>query len=304
MEINFENLKQQVESISHSIAHDLERDISKHFDKCGLFYRIFSRCKSANSTVSKLKLKSKKYEEENKKMQDLLGVRLALYFKDDIDVCINIITSHYNIIEIVRDEEHTDTFSPIKLNIVCEMPKTLASLFSSEIWDFPIDKTFEIQIRTIFSEGWHEVEHDLRYKHKSDWDEHLDLSRNLNGIFATLETCDWAILNVFEQLSYQKYKTHDWNAMLRNHFRIRTDENTLSPQLEKIFNENPAVAKEFLKSDRKVLLLWLSNPIIKPYPKNLSTIVFITNALIVKNKDIFDITPSLIKTDIEKLSIT
>ncbi|MBK7959276.1 MAG: hypothetical protein IPK03_14995 [Bacteroidetes bacterium] len=27
-----------------------------------------------------------------------------------------------------------------------------------------VDSTFEVQLRTILSEGWHEIDHDLRYK--------------------------------------------------------------------------------------------------------------------------------------------
>ena len=45
-----------------------------------------------------------------------------------------------------------------------------------------IEPTFKIQIRTVFSEGWHEVEHDLRYKCKDDWEGCELYSHTLNGI--------------------------------------------------------------------------------------------------------------------------
>lgn len=32
-----------------------------------------------------------------------------------------------------------------------------------------IDDTFEIQIKTMFFEGWHEIEHDMRYKGEELW---------------------------------------------------------------------------------------------------------------------------------------
>lgn len=301
MSVDKEQLKQQVEAVSPSIAHELERELAKHFDKCGLFYRIFSRCKSASSTVSKITEKEAKYEAEGKRMQDLIGVRIVLYFKDDIDLCIRIIENNYTKLEIVRDEEQSDTFSPMRLNIVCAMPENISVMFSPEIWEFLIDKTFEIQIRTIFSEGWHEVEHDMRYKHKSDWEDHIELSRNLNGIFATLETCDWAILNVLDQLAYQKYRAGDWEAMLRNHFRIRMDHSKLSAKIRDIFDDNRNLAKEFLKVDRKILLVYLSNPKMRAFPKNISNLVFLANELIINNPELSQIAPQLIKDHINQV---
>ena len=291
MSIDKEFLKKQIEAISPAIAHELEREISEKLDKCGMFYRIFSRCKSGTSTVEKLIIKEEEYKEKNKKMQDLIGVRVVLYFKDDIDLCIKVIEKFFSKVEIVRDEEESEKFSPMRLNIVCEMPDFIIKLLSSEIWDFPIDKTFEIQIRTIFSEGWHEVEHDLRYKHKTDWEAHMDLSRNLNGIFATLETCDWAIINVLDQLAYKKYKAKDWDAMLRNHLRIRMDNSKLSDKIVRLFNEDNNLAKEFFKVDRNRLLLYLSNPSIHSFPKKLDNIVFLINELIIKEPKISEIVP-------------
>lgn len=301
MSIDKDFLEKQIGAISPAIAHELEREISQKFDKCGIFYRIFSRCKSAASTVEKLIKKEEEYKEKNKKMQDLIGVRVALYFKDDIDLCIKIIENCFNTVELVRDEEESEKFSPMRLNMVCKMPDSIISLFSSEIWEFPIDKTFEIQIRTIFSEGWHEVEHDLRYKHKTDWEAHIDLSRNLNGIFATLETCDWAILNVLDQLAYQKYKAKDWDAMLRNHLRIRMDNSKLSDKIVKLFNEDINLAKEFFKVDRKRLLLYLSNPSIHSVPKKLDNIVFLINELIIKEPKLSEIVPTTIKNLVRKI---
>lgn len=303
MAIDKEGLKQQIEAIPQSIAHELERELAKHFDKCGLFYRVFSRCKSAISTVNKITEKEEKYQREGKKMQDLIGIRIVLYFKDDIDLCVSIIEHNYSIIEVVRDEEKSDTFRPMRLNIVCHMADNIRLQFAPEIWSFPIDTTFEIQIRTIFSEGWHEVEHDLHYKHKSDWEPHIELLRNLNGIFATLETCDWAILNVLDQLAYQKYKSKDWEAMLRNHLRIRMDNTGLSDEIKLIFDSNQLLAKDFFRVDRKTLLLYLSNPHLRSFPKNLNNMVFLTNELIINNSDLSNITPQIIKDHIKNIRI-
>lgn len=210
-------------------------------------------------------------------------------------MCVKIIENNYDVVEITRDEPSREMFSPMRLNIVCKMDEDTYNSFSSELWTFPIDKTFEIQVRTIFSEGWHEVEHDLRYKNKADWAEHLELSRNLNGILATLETCDWAILNVFDNLAYQKYKSHEWNPMLRNHLRIHFFDNSLSLPIQEIFNNNTELAKEFLKFDRTMLLLFLSDHKQLHIPRKMDTIVYLINDLWVHNEMLLKTEPDLLK---------
>lgn len=297
MALDIEALEREVQSIPPSISKDIERNISKLFDKCGLYYRIFCRCKSGQSAAKKIQIK--KYNGTGKKLQDLIGVRIALYFKDDIDVCVEILKSNYTVIEMVRDEEKSDTFSPMRINLVCRMPESVSATLSSDLWEFPIDKTFEIQVRTIFSEGWHEVEHDLRYKNKSDWVDHMDLSRNLNGILATLETCDWAIINVLDHLAYQKYKNRDWNAMMRNHLRMHLENTPLSPSIVDIFDSDNNLAKEFFRVDRKVILLRLSNNKMITLPKRLDNIVYFANEFIVNDPRITALIPQRLKEQLE-----
>lgn len=73
------------------------------------------------------------------------------------------------------DVRDVDTFKPTRLNLVMRVPEIFKEHISAAINDtnYPdlIDDTYEIQIRTIMSEGWHEVEHDLRYKYKDDWND-------------------------------------------------------------------------------------------------------------------------------------
>jgi len=300
MPINYNKLEEEIHSIPPLISHELQRELSGCFDKCGIYYRLFIRTKSSISTITKIK--NKKYEESGRKMQDILGARIVLYFKDDIDICVEIIKKKYDIVEIVRDEETSDTFSPRRLNIVCKMSEKVYGYFSKELWMYPIDNTFEIQIRTIFSEGWHEVEHDLRYKNQTDWTNSMDLSRNLNGIFATLETCDWAILNVTDSLAYQKYKAKDWESMIRNHLRIHMDGTPLSNEIKQIFNEDLKLAKDFYRVDRQSILVYLSDENMFVFPNKMDNYIFLINELLIKNDKISDITPSFLKEKVKIFS--
>ena len=58
----------------------------------------------------------------------------------------------------------------------------------------------------------------MRYKHKEEWDQHYELSRELNGIYATLEICDRSMVNLLERLAYRNYKSMQIEAMIRNKF--------------------------------------------------------------------------------------
>ena len=298
MEIDYEELEKQIKMIPPQIGYELQREMENRLKKCGLYYRMFSRTKGASSVVKKMK--KKQYNSTKKKMQDLIGVRVALYFRDDVDICVELIKQQYQVVEITRDAKTSDKFSPIRLNIVCKMPDIISNRFEQELWSFPIDKTFEVQIRTVFSEGWHEVEHDLRYKNQDDWAEHMELSRSLNGIFAALELCDRSILNVLDELAYNKYKSGDWNAMLRNHLRLRLDNDQLSPNLTQLFTENQQLAKDFYKVNRDKLLLLLGNENMCTFPMRMDNIVYIINEFIVHNSEISALVPAAFISRINK----
>jgi ppGpp synthetase/RelA/SpoT-type nucleotidyltranferase len=101
------------------------------------------------------------------------------------------------------DRPERDQFSVTRYNLIFRLPGETADSFSRIKGNRPLDLTFEVQLRSILSEGWHEVEHDLRYKAKENWNGHDDLSRVLNGIVATLETSEWNMGRVFEELAYR-----------------------------------------------------------------------------------------------------
>ena len=221
-----------MEVVKNSI---LER-IQPLLDKAGMYYRIFARTKSHGSIVKKLTAKGSEYRKKNKKMQDLIGIRVVFYFQDDVLAFyhklqeiegydknnesfskkeLNELTDLINSWgENINSEKsklkrllpfHDKIFMPERLNLVIRMNDKeaemtrdfLNGLNDSEIDVSLIDTTFEIQLRTVLSEGWHEVEHDLRYKTQQEdwWNFCTEESRMLNGIYASLETSEILIIN-------------------------------------------------------------------------------------------------------------
>ena len=226
-------------------------------------------------------------------MQDLIGIRIVLYFKSDIKLCEKLINQHFDVLDISKDKELTDKFCPQRINYVCSLPEDVVNEFDPIIWTYPIDKSFEVQIRTIFSEGWHEIEHDFRYKCEDEWKESLDLSRTLNGVFATLENCDWTIENLLRELAYKHYKNKEWIPMLKNILKMRIIDEGNMEKIVDCFNRDNTIAKMFLRMNREEFLVFISDSE-NTLPMKLSTIVYLVNLVEVKNKELLKNTPKLL----------
>ena len=305
---------------SEQAAKDIVSSISRALDQIGLMYRVFYRKKDAKSILKKLSEKDK-YIKGQSKIQDIIGVRVVLYFFDDIEVVHNIVNSIYN--ERSKDQSisvlHVSNFEPVRYNIVYDLPDSLHfsntynyslnNYFDSKGLKFSgdseitlsslIDDTFELQIRTVLSEGWHEVEHDLRYKFKEDWINSEREARLLNGVYASLETNEWLMKRVFDELAYRHYKDKNWCSMFRQLLRIKITNFEVEKDIIAIFDKNQDLAKEFFRVDRNALLMKM-NFINFNSPLKLETVIYLINIIFVKNADVDKMTPKIFKSEIER----
>ena len=285
------------ESILNVISESIERKLNC----AGIFYRVFSRIKTRNSIEKKISEKSQMYIEKGKKMQDVFGVRVTVYFQDDEHIAASLVKSIFqekpdgHSIDLIDKER----FGPIRHNLVFEIDSKLCQLSSLFDQNF-IDSTFEVQFRTIFSEGWHEVEHDLRYKCKGDWKSEDLLFRQLNGQLASLETCDWAMLKIFDELAYKKYKNREWPSFFRNVLRIRFEDLGFSDEVMVYLNKDFSVGRELLKIDREELIMSLAN-ISTAIPLKMDNVLFIINRAILKRENLVDLEPTLLKRILDGL---
>jgi ppGpp synthetase/RelA/SpoT-type nucleotidyltranferase len=303
----FEIQEDEVKSLLDRITvdRDIERQIRNRLDKVGMYYRIFVRVKEAGSLCNKLRAKEKEYKAKNKKMQDLIGVRIVLYYADDVVICQKIIEKMFHVRkeDSAVDKPNIDEFKPVRLNLICDIPdegETYWKRIPEELLKpYRIDQTFEIQIRTILSEGWYEVEHDMRYKHKEEWEEpgYYNYGRRLNGVNATLEGCDNTLLNVFESLSHQCYIDGKVTEMFRYKLRIHVSDEVIKEELKNILDGDRDLLKRFYRLERNKILMALAHPAFGNIPLNLNNIIYICNALYIKNEEINSMTPALIKKD-------
>ena len=294
----------------HRVARKLTEIIEDDLEKAGIFFRIFNRCKQPQSLEKKLDTKlsddTLKYDGTSKFLRDIIGIRINLYFVDDLEIMLKHFKSKHKdlYVEEAVDVNTDSEFKPTRVNLIFKIPQSLTEEFRSSVSDARIDSTFELQLRTVFSEGWHEVEHDFRYKCQDDWINHTPLSRTFNGMLAELETHEWGMIKIFEELGYSFYKSSNYSGMIRMRMRIRTEDYYLSPELEKAIAKNPAFLKDFFKLERPKLINLLLGDIVR-IPFILDNLVYLVNYTFLHNEEIKKLIPGPLLEqfkDIEQLT--
>ncbi|WP_374360381.1 hypothetical protein [Cloacibacterium sp.] len=280
-----------IEIIEKKIKDRLFIELSR----TGLLFRLFSRIKDDISIKDKFTRKD--YSNDGKLMQDLIGFRITTYFNDDLKIVVKLCEKLFGKIELVYDEPNTEVFRPLRKNMICKFPDEHSSIFSDIKISNPeyelIDNTFEIQFRTTLSEGWHEVDHLMRYKCKQDWDELTNESRMLNGIYATLETNDQALKALFDDISYHHYKSKRWEAMLRNKLRLRFALQELNSEILNYLNANAIVGKELFKINRdKIINTYIDSTL--SFPTTFDNWIYFINNFFINDEFIKSITPEFL----------
>jgi putative GTP pyrophosphokinase len=276
------------------VSRQISSNISTELDRVGIFHRIYFRTKTQDSI--RLKFAAKDYDATSKKMQDIIGVRVNLYFADDIEIIYPYLKSQFHFVDETIDKNEETVFKPTRINLIFKIPKIYDSEFVDTVNDKRIDNTFELQIRTILSEGWHEVDHDLRYKCKPDWRNSEDLGRMFNGVLASLEASEWTTIQIFQNLAYRHYKLKSISSMLRSKFRIRIIGENLNEALSDLISKDDGLLKALYKIERtEFLAAFLNKKFI--IPVTLSNIIYLCNNQFLKCKEIDSITPEFLKNE-------
>ncbi|MFV8449391.1 hypothetical protein ACNO65_04830 [Vibrio campbellii] len=282
------------------IVQRLQERIDNQLCKVGLLFRVFARCKTSDSINKKIESREPGYyHEDGKKIQDLFGVRIALYFPDDLRIAQRALESIFELDSQQVDPQDSSLFSATRCNFVFRLPQELVEESHILKTNILVDSTFEVQFRTVLSEGWHEVEHDLRYKCSGDWHGHDDLNRALNGIYASLETSEWAMTRLFEDLAYRHYKSSEWAPMIRNKFRLRAG-NELNAGLEQVITNTEGLGKKIYRLSRARLLITILKYDIN-LPISIDNLVYICNYFFIRSPELNDATPAIVRLTLDEL---
>lgn len=274
------------------ISDRLTSELTTRLNRSGLMFRLFSRVKTLGSIEHKMKNKGELYRSGKEMIRDIIGLRVVVYFTDDVDV----LSFYFSCSDVVKrsvDELGTSTFCPQRLNLTRMLPENMVEDFKKAIpeeYAPYIDSTYEIQIRTIFSEGWHEVEHDLRYKCKKDWEGCEDYSRILNGLIASLETSEWNMKALFSDMAYRNLRQLNYRAMLRNKMHLRIKGDDFSPMVLDYLNQHSSFVESVYQVDRMIVLLTLLNHSI-PLELNYDNLLFLMNRIEMMDEEFMALEP-------------
>ena len=192
-------------------------------------------------------------QEGGRKIQDIIGIRINLFYLEDMDICEKILEETFLLDNWSKTKNEENKFEAQKCNGVFRIPSKYLRNIPASVWNKPFDQTFEVQLRTVLFEGWHEIEHEMRYKYKlgSDsketdlWTGHEDLSRVMNSIIANLELCDWSIMQIFNSIHDSQYKEKNWENAIRSKYRLRITQDPLKPELREYLDNNPDIVAQF-----------------------------------------------------------
>lgn len=141
-------------------------------------HSVKTRVKDASHLIEKVIRKTvdrrKKYGEdfnftvENYKdeITDLLGIRVIHIFKEDWEEIHNFISQMWNVNEIVaniREGDNTKKFEELGIEVCSRLSGYRSVHYLVESYPTSSKVIAEVQVRTIFEEGYGEIDHQLRY---------------------------------------------------------------------------------------------------------------------------------------------
>jgi Uncharacterized protein conserved in bacteria len=168
--IDFNRYKGSYESQADFIANTLRTHKKIHSVK--------SRVKDSERLIEKIIRKTgsrrEKYGKEfqfsvdnyKEEVTDLIGVRAIHIFKEDWDDIHNFISNTWKVIEItanVREGDDTQRFEELGIEIYSRKSGYRSVHYLIEFFPTNQKVIAEVQVRTIFEEGYGEIDHQLRY---------------------------------------------------------------------------------------------------------------------------------------------
>lgn len=160
---------------SYETQADLIANILRGHQKV---HSVKTRVKDANHLIEKVIRKTidrrAKYGEDfnftvdnyKEEITDLLGIRVIHIFKEDWEEIHNFISQMWNVNEIVaniREGDNTKKFEELGIEVCSRLSGYRSVHYLVESYPTASKVIAEVQVRTIFEEGYGEIDHQLRY---------------------------------------------------------------------------------------------------------------------------------------------
>jgi putative GTP pyrophosphokinase len=183
-------------SVLQRVASNLEAHLQECTASCSHIDRVSARAKSPDRFAEKAAKKNPngtpKYKAPLEQIQDQLGARVIVFYKDDVQKVTEVVKRYFAAIEqkeLVPESEWA--FGYFGLHFVMALPRDVVPI---EADPSRVPRFFELQIKTLFQHAWSEANHDLGYKPSEE------LSSDQQRRFAYTAAQAWGADRVFEEL--------------------------------------------------------------------------------------------------------
>lgn len=166
--------------------------------------RVSTRAKSPERFLGKALKRGDdgalKYEHPFEQIQDLVGARVVVFYKQDVDAVSTAVDRYFRRIEgkdLVPDA--LNQFGYIGRHFILALPE---DVIDDEADNAKTPQFFELQVKTLFQHAWSEAEHDLAYKPG----EPLSTLQHRQIAFTAAQA--WGADQIFEQLHSELGSNH------------------------------------------------------------------------------------------------
>jgi putative GTP pyrophosphokinase len=169
MRSDYDQIKSEFLSIVpvlENIALRINDNLTEIFKGVQHVDRIRCRVKDSVSLLKKTLNKNSagdfKYQIPLKEIQDLIGARVVVYYRTDVEQAKKIISTYYQFVEgnyVVPDD--VSKFGYEGFHYVCIIP---SAIFSDHKSNLLVPDFFELQIKTLYQHAWSQANHGLGYK--------------------------------------------------------------------------------------------------------------------------------------------
>lgn len=181
-DINLDELKEVFNDfVEYKISYESQANFIANILRAQpMIHSVKSRIKEPDRLLEKIVRKTEdrksKYGDNFKinvdnyknEINDLIGIRVIHIFKDQWEEIHEFITKTWKVIEVtanVRDGDVTKHFEDLNIEVRSRLSGYRSVHYLVEFYPTNEKVIAEIQVRTIFEEGYGEIDHRLRYSH-------------------------------------------------------------------------------------------------------------------------------------------
>jgi ppGpp synthetase/RelA/SpoT-type nucleotidyltranferase len=191
---NFIRAYEEQYSVAQAAAKLACETVERALRDTGAFVHVVSgRAKKPGSL--RAKLRKKRYKEPQKRLTDLIGVRVITYYRDAVDPVVARLRREFEINEKESVDKRQDLrlhdFGYSSVHLIARLKE--GQVLTSD--HAPLRKYwFEIQVRSILEHAWAEIEHEVVYKSGIAYPDVV--KRRFASLAGTLELLDRQFLEL------------------------------------------------------------------------------------------------------------